>query len=252
MALTGPPLVTECRGIYHLGMSRGPNPEKFSIESVELDLSEADRGWTLVDRETAVPTWFKATIQLERPLFLVTINISMELGRPVVRKLEVTPGRRNSEGTFSAPRGEGITTTNLRQLLIDRLVRAAVEKAKRPATSAHREVSSALRGSGVPAAAADELARAAFNVGGDDLTTTVARIALTPLAGRGRETPKDRIVKAATIYRNAVAAGSKSPVKDVGIALNYSTSQASRYLAAARADGLLDGVDDGQADDDAE
>lgn len=222
-------------------MPREPKAGKFVIHSAQVDPPAPDAHWTLIDRHTAVPRWFRVTFQLEEPTFLVYLNVGMEGTKPIARRIEIVRGWLNEDGTISRGDG-GVTTTNLRQILVDRLVRRAVELVRRPAEPAPEgaEVFSLI---GIPPEEIAAMAPAFFRVPG-----------VTPPGGhqvafdaaferRERDTTADRIMRAVEFYKRAIASGSNAPVKDVGIALGYSTSQASRYLKAARERGLLRDVE---------
>lgn len=227
-------------------MPREPKAGSFIIASMQVEPPSRHQTWTLINHSTAVPTSFTAAFQLKRPQFHVRITVNTKTGRPTVTQLEVTPGRLLEDGRISGGQ-DGVTTTNLRQLLIDRLVRTAFEAVRRPAEMAGEENRLLLLNSGFPPDQADTLNRMTFRVPG---ATPPGRMQIHqgPHEHRGRETPQDRITKAAELFRQATAAGSAAPVKDVGIALGYSTSQASRYLKAAREQGILDSATPQQPD----
>lgn len=240
MTLRGASLHTECHGNYHPGMPREPKAGSFVIASMDIELPKKVRS-TLLDRTTAVPRHFTASFQLEQPRAFVRLAIDTESGRPVVTQLTVSPGWR-AEGGAMTDVGEGVTTTNLRRLLVDRLVRAAFEAVKEPVKVGDVENLLMLLRSGLTLEQAEVMNGTMFRVPGRT-HPSVMEIYTGPAGHLGaykRETADDRIAVAARLYQNAVAAGSSAPVRDVGTALGYSTSQASRYLKAARERGLLD------------
>lgn len=222
-------------------MPREPKAGSFVIASMQVEPPTQRQTWALIDHGMVVPTSFRVRFQLERPKFYVAMLITARTGKPVVERLEVTPGWLEQDGTISGVQ-DGITTTNLRQLLIDRLVRTAFEAVRRPAEMADEKDRLRLLSFGASEEQADALGRASFRVPGITHPNNLEYYQ-GPRPGRGRQTPQDRIAAAAGLYKRAVAAGSVAPVKDVGIALGYSTSQASRYLKAAREQGLLADVE---------
>lgn len=218
-------------------MPREPKAGSFIIASMQVEPPTRRQTWTLIDHGMAVPKSFNVAFQLDRPRFYVRLSISTKTGKPVVTRAEVTPGWLEQDGSISGGE-DGVTTTNLRQLLIDRLVRTAFEAVRKPVEMGDEETKLLYMRSGHSAEESDALARLTFRVPGITPPNEM-EIYQGPRPGRGRQTPQDRIAAAAELYKRAVAAGSVAPVKDVGIALGYSTSQASRYLKTAREKGLL-------------
>jgi hypothetical protein len=217
-------------------MAKKRRAASVAVERAQVDPLPRYVTWIMVDQETAVPRQFAVTFQLAEPLFLVSMDIEMEAVHPTVRKMEITRGRMNERGFVEDAEG-GITASNLRQVLVDRLVRAAMELVRQPVERLPEDARAALIRGGAMPTDADRIARNAFRIPG---VTPPGQFQVSPPAGPEREVTKDRIAKAAELYRRAVANGSKAPVKDVGIALGYSTSQASRFVKTARERGMLD------------
>lgn len=223
-------------------MPREPKAGSFVIASMQVDPPSRIGGWRAYDDATAVPQAFGVAFQLDQPRFFVRLTIETASDRPVVKHIEVTPGWLENDGSVTGGE-EGVTSTNLRQLLIDRLVRTALDAVRRPIEWAGDDNLLNLIRSGFEPGAAEALNRSTYTVPGVT-PPGIKRIDgdRHPLTQRGRQTPNDRIAKAADLYQAVVKAGSRAPVKDVGLALGYSTSQASRYLKTARERGLLDEV----------
>jgi hypothetical protein len=160
--------------------------------------------------DTAVPSRFDAQIHLLEPSLTVAMKIVVDLGgRALVREFAVSP----------TDRGSTVTTRLLRKIPIERLMRAALKKVTVPATSR------------------PDIHPNAFQVPGD--SDDQAWVSPEPKPGRGREVSADRVARAAEIYRQALAAGSRAPGEAVAAQLNYSRATAARDIKAARERGLL-------------
>lgn len=219
-------------------MPREPKAGTFVVEHAEVDPPTSYMTWMMVDQDTAVPMRFSARFLLSQPLFVVSMDLAMEGIRPAVRRIEAVRGRVNERGLIVDTEG-GITTTNLRQILVDRLVRLAVEKVRQPIERLPEESRAALiRGGAAPDFAA-RFTSNAFRIPG---VTPPGQYQFSPppAAHSERQSTRDRVVEAAQHYRQAIANGSRAPGKDVAIAMGMSTSQVSRYLKSARDAGLLD------------
>lgn len=217
-----------------------------------MQVEETSTGHTLVDSEHAVPTRVLVHFQLEQPKFFIRLRIRSSNARHTVDRLEVIPGWREENGSFSDG-DAGVTTTNLRQLLIDKLVRAVIESVRKPIIRLSPEERDfqrqmALRtsaidpGFGINDQNVDQYLDTLFRVAGQPQSGGAYYLGGVPaseLHGRGRETPSDRIRRAAKLYTGLVAAGSAAPIKEVAIALQVSPSQAGRYLKLARERGYL-------------
>lgn len=218
-------------------MPRKPRADSFVVENVEVEAYTPYIAWMLIDQATAVPTRFSATCHLSVPLVIVNMDIVMEGIRPAVRRLEIINGRQNERGLVVDADGS-ITNTNLRQVLVDSLLRLVMEKVRHPVELLPPDASASLiRGGAMPAAVERGVATM-FRVPG----TPPGQFHFSPAAPSktDRATTKSRAAEAAQHYRQAVANGSHAPGKDVALAMEVSPSQASRYLKSAREAGLLD------------
>jgi len=128
--------------------------------------------------------------------------------------------------------GPPITLSMLRKVTVDQIVRDALEQLARPAASAEPET-------GIPGT---------FRVK-DIEGIHGGRVA--PAAGRGRDTPADRLARVAEIYRAALSTG-RAPVKAVAEELPSSRSTAGRLVGLARKAGLLSETTQGRPGPDAE
>jgi hypothetical protein len=182
------------------------------VEILGADVHRAkEAGWTRVSEETAVPTRIEATLYTADPLLKLAMLISVDwAGRGIVRQLTVlTDGPQT-----------GISISLLRRIPVDTLMRYAMAQAS------------------VPAVLRPDISPHAFQVPGDPAGQ--AWVSGGPLAaGRGKSTSTDRIARAAEVYRDAVANGSRSPVDVVMKVMHYSSATASRDLKLARERGLL-------------
>jgi hypothetical protein len=219
-------------------MPREPKAGTFNVRTTRVDPPTSYTWWVMVDQATAVPTRFSAWFELSEPLFVVSMDLVMEGIRPVVRRIEAVRGSVN-ERQILIPAEDGITTTNLRQILVDRLVRLAVEEVRQPIEQLPEESRAALIRGGAAPEFADRLTSNAFRVPG---VTPPGQYQFSPppAAHTERKSTRDRVAEAAQHYRQAVANGSHAPGKDVAIAMGFSTSQVSRYLKSARERGLLE------------
>lgn len=219
-------------------MPREPKAGSFVIARVAPpEPTPPHMAWMMIDQVYAVPMRFSVTFELSEPAFIVTIDVAMEGTRASVARLEAIRGRRN-ERNFMVDTDDGVTTTNLRQVLVDRLVRRAVEAVRQPVEFLPEETRAALIRGGAMPHAVERGVSTMFRVPG---VTPPGQYQFSPRPGGGaRESTKVRIAEAADFYKQAVANGSKSPQKDAALAMGISTSQASRYLKSARDAGLLD------------
>lgn len=213
----------ECHGIYNRRMPREPKAGNFVIKTIRpTELGSVP--FVPVDADHVVPARFSLIFELSEPPLVVRITIVMEGTKPSVRHLEITRGHLEYGEDPSVTRvvedDGAITTTVLRQVLIDQLVRAALEKVRWPKKLVSETRQTIL--TRLPAEVAEEAYR------------------ILESSAPGRPATKTRIAQAADAYKKAVAAGSKAPQKEVALAMGFSTSQVSRYLKSARENGLLD------------
>jgi hypothetical protein len=173
-------------------------PKDFEVAWISIEPREP-KGYLRTGPDTAVPAWFGASIALEKPRAAVMIEVFVGADlRPYV-----------SELTIRANVQTPITTSVLRQILVDQLLREAMAKASVPAAEMEAWLAT------LPAAA---------RAPGEN-----------PSFGRAEEDAR----RAAAIYAEAVAAGSRAPAAAVATVMNRSRSQAARYIRNARELGLL-------------
>jgi hypothetical protein len=179
-------------------------PKNFVIDAVQTGNHRGN--WIRIGRSTAVPEEFTARFSLYEHEVLVFVVVRVDPGGQArILDLRVVVDEA----------GETITTTTLRKVLVDQLLRAALSAATtkiedRP--DAHPDIEPAP-----------------FQIAaGDD------RVYWSPPPGAS-----DKVAQAADAYREALASGSRAPTAAVAEALGYSRAQASRYIRAARDAGLL-------------
>ncbi|MGX7829080.1 hypothetical protein ACTG9Q_28760 [Actinokineospora sp. 24-640] len=183
-------------------------PKNFKIEWVSVD-ELTPGGYVSTGRDTAVPTHFQASFVLSEPD--VTMQMEVMVGadrRPLVIEATV-------RGKTKAP----ITTSVMRQVLIDQLLRAAMVEATVPASVRERWLASLPPG-----------------------VQPVDRREAEPVPSadqRFRSQADHDAQMAAQIYSDAVASGDRAPGIAVAHAMNRSRTQVSRYLRRARDLGLL-------------
>lgn len=156
--------------------------------------------------KVAAPSHFKASIELKAPPMRVILWVRLDGGAaPVVEELALRP----------AP-GSPLTSTTLRLVLLDPLIRAVVKKASRPVIER------------------PDVAPGAFQVKGGDQRH--AWVSVPPGAD-------ERVLQIASLYNQALSAGSHSPAADAAAAVRLSRAQVARYVRRARAVGLIPPVD---------
>lgn len=170
-----------------------------------------DAGWARTGDNTAVPTKIQAQLFIADPPVRVDLYVHVDgSGRAHVRHFGVTSGDL----------GTPVTTRLLRRLPVDTLLREVLDRATVKAT---------LR---------PDIAPRAFQVEGEpDNQAWVS--GGPPPVGRGRDIPRDRVERAAQVYKDALRSGSKAPGEVVRVTLGYSRATAARDIRAARERGLL-------------
>jgi hypothetical protein len=162
-------------------------PKDFEIAWVSIEPREPG-GYLRTGPDTVVPALFGASFALEKPRAAVMIEVFVGADlRPYVAELTI-------RANVQTP----ITTSVLRRVLIDQLLREAMAKA-----------------------------------------TVHSRGDLTVGQERGRGHVEDDARRAAEIYSEAVASGSRAPAVAVANVMNRSRAQAARYIRRARELGLL-------------
>lgn len=180
-------------------------PKNFRIDWVSVEPVES-RGYLPTGPDTAVPAFFDAHIQLGDPPAVVGIEVQVTADAgPAIVELSI---RSNSRSP--------ITTSVLRQVLVDQLLREAMNAAVVPA-SVREEWLATLP---------PEHRERAVSTGTAPVPDGLSQ------ADRDAHT-------AAQIYTEALAAGSKSPAVMVGHTMNRSRPQVARYIRRARELGLL-------------
>ncbi|WP_410662128.1 hypothetical protein [Amycolatopsis sp. lyj-84] len=177
-------------------------PKNFEIAWVSIE-PRGEGGYLRTGPDTAVPTRFGASFALVVPNAAVQVEVFVGSDlRPRVMELTL-------RSNVQTP----ITTTVLRQVLVDQLLREALSKA----TVAWADVPKAVREEAVGfAPPADEALR---------------------------ENAEEHARTAARIYSDAVTGGSKAPAMAVAHAMNRSRAQVARYIRKARELGLLPSLD---------
>lgn len=198
----------QCRVPYLRGVPR--EPKSFKIKAVVVQRHERT-GIIRTGPDTAVPKRFVAVVALERPLLTVRMDVLVDQAgtRPRLVELHLQTDIRAS-----------ITTSTLRQVLIDQLLQAVMEEAT-------------LR-----VVAQPEVHPHAFGVVGEPENQGWVSPPPRP-HGRGHNTPDDQVREAARIYSEAVTRGSRAPGVAVAEAMGYSRAQVARYIRRARELGLL-------------
>lgn len=175
----------------------------------EADVSaipDKHAGYVRTGAETAVPTRILASALIPEPAIEISMFIQVDGGgRARVRQFEVVAGDLNT----------AVTTSLLRRLPVDALVREALNSATRtvrprPDVNPH-----------------------AFQVPGDpDNQAWVSRAPAR--TQRGKKVPEDRVARAARVYLRALREGSNAPAEVVAKELGYSRATAARDIRAAR------------------
>lgn len=159
---------------------------------------------------SAAPSIIDAVARLDDVGLTVRFQVRVDPGGTIrVARLAVDPAGSPAEGA--------VTSRALRGIRLDQLAREAVRQMEQPA---------AMR---------EDVAPGAFQVPGDP----AGQAWVSPVPGR-RRAPRELAERAARIYTEAIAQGSRAPTLAVAHELGYSRSQASRILRAARDAGLLD------------
>jgi hypothetical protein len=209
MALQSPVLPRQRPDPYRPSVSRPP--KNFRIDSVSIEPLQP-KGYLSTGPDSAVPSRFEAHFSLDLPETSVTIEVFVhpDLG-PIVLDIAI-------RAKADAP----ITTSLLRQVLVDQLLQRAVREATVPAAVREEWLES------LPASARDAA----------QLTDTPREPTLTAEA-RTRIQFDDDARTAAQLYQEALAAGSRAPTMAVSRAMNRSRAQAARYIRRARQLNLL-------------
>jgi hypothetical protein len=184
-------------------------PKNFVIDRVQT--SDHRGNWIRSGRTNIVPEEFKARISLFDSEMFVFMTIRVDPGgqaRVIDLRVELA-----EDGA------DAITTTTLRRVLVDPMLRAALAVA----TKTVKERDDVLPGVNPPV----------FQVEGDGGDEN-ARVYWSPPAGAN-----ERTAQAAEVYQQAVVSGSRAPTEAVAAAMGYSRAQAARYIRAARDAGLL-------------
>lgn len=174
-------------------------PKNLRIDSVTIERLSPE-AYLPAGPDNAVPVSFEAHFQLGEPPAAVRIEVFVTPDHgPVVLEL----GIRSNTAT-------PVTTSMLRQVPVDQLLREAMTAAAVPASVREEWLASLPSGT----------------------TATTAE--------PGVNTPADHDAHtAAQIYSEAVASGSKAPAVVVGHRMGRSRAQAARYIRRARELGLL-------------
>jgi Family of unknown function (DUF6214) len=166
-------------------------------------------GWIRSGWDRAIPTRFYASTVIDG----FDVALAVLVGDRGPGAIQVTVEQPKGG------HGPAVTLSMLRKVTVDQIIRDALARLARPASSAEAET-------GIPGT---------FRVQGDD---RIFGGHGTPEPGRGRDTSAERLADVARVYQAAVAAG-RAPVKAVEKDLKYSRSTAGRLVGQARKAGLL-------------
>jgi hypothetical protein len=177
----------------------------------------------LVAPDREVPAWFDAEIKLADFPLTVTITVVIGLGyEAFAKRVELV-----------AADGSAVTTSGIRKVLVDQLVKAAVAEASTPV---QRRDELVVSGEG-----------AAWETAGPGPLGEpgpIFRMTVQPFPATTRQQRLDeRARQAAKIYAAAVNSGSRAPGDAVATEMGYSRSQAARYIRRARELGILPTAD---------
>lgn len=215
---------------YRLAMPRAP--KDFTVTSVQIQ--RASSFPRLIAEGVAAPDRFEAEIEVAELPFSVIVTVMIGFGgEALAKRVEAV-----------APEDGSVTTSALRKVLVDQLVKAAVSEAA-------FEVKMQPRGAG--GISSGSSADAAFVVDGPDPfggpgPVTYMQPDALPLTGR-QQRQDERARRAAAIFSEAVASGSRAPSDAVAREMGYSRSQAARYIKHARELGLLPALDEKETDE---
>lgn len=182
-------------------------PKNFQIDFVEIEQLEP-RGYLPAGQDSAVPVHFQANFQLGAPPASVKIRVVVGAEGPAIQQLTIGTNVRTP-----------ITTSVLRQVLVDHLLREAMNAALVPG-SVREEWLDTFPPGVLP-----------------ERRKVVAPA--PPKEERLRNLADQDAQTAAQIYSEAAAAGSKAPAVAVAQAMNRSRAQVARYIRRARELGLL-------------
>jgi hypothetical protein len=194
---------------YGPGVSRTPKHFRIDMMSTEVisPISYRRSG-----PDTAVPSHFVASFSLGEPEVSGRIEVAViDDVRPVVIEVAIRSRARDP-----------ITTSMLRQVLVDQLLQAAVQKATVP-LSEYEDWLKSLPEARTPAPWPREAPAA------EPLTAQE----------RVRSRADEDARTAAQLYTEALASGSRAPAMAVVEKMNRSRAQVARYIRRARELGLL-------------
>lgn len=185
-----------------------PQPAKnFRIGRIHVQPAERS-AMVRTGPRTAAPSRFRAFVSMKTPDLDVILDLALETGAvPVIEQLAIRPGKKNP-----------VTSAALRGILLDQIIPAVVKAASKRVIE---------RGDVHPGAFQLESERDSNGV----------RVGVPP----GTD---EKVLQAARAYRDALAAGSRSPALAVMEDMDLSRAQAARYIRKARTAGLLPAVDD--------
>lgn len=193
-------------------------PKDFTISSIEIEKTAPVT--RLVAPGRAAPSWFDAKVTLgELPLELTITVVIGPGGEPLAKRLDIT-----------AQASEVITTSGLRRVLVDQLLKAAVAEASFPVEYVH----------GIT----DDPGAIAYKTPGPGPLGEEGPIINVDVSGHlpgdtRQQRQDERARQAAKIYAAAVNSGSRAPGDAVATEMGYSRSQAARYIRRARELGIL-------------
>lgn len=195
--------VLPCHEMRHYRCAVVDSPANLEVTAVYVQRDE-QAGWVRTSDDTAVPTLFTAQLFIDDPAVQLNLFVQVDAaGRALVRRFEIVASDLET----------AVTTTMLRRFPVDALLREVLDRAAikaRPRSDFHRK---------------------AFQVEGDPEHQAWVSQGLQPVA---RKSTEDRVERAAEIYLQALASGSRAPAEVVAATLGYSRATAARDIRAAR------------------
>ena len=204
---------------YGQGMPRPP--KDFADPIVEISQPSPPPATIRASHSTEVPEQFVANVAFEDSPLVLELGVLVSVGAQA-RAVRVT---------VKSTDGSGVTTTMLRKIPIEHVLKAALASAERPMTprpDLGPDAWQPIKKDGSPSPF--------IRMQQDSLPASTPR----------EQRQRDHVRRAAAIYAAAVADGSRAPGEAVALQMGYSRSQAARFIRLARSEkyGLLPKIDD--------